>query len=111
MDDFKRSTDQIRDKLRKILAQIAISTYNKYVQFYSTGLNIDLTNQTLYFTGKNMRSSLSVSKSLLLVAVILGCVTSCYRMPNDDEFSVVPLTNNPDFTRKGAQSPIPGASY
>lgn len=34
----------------------------------------------------------------LLTSALL--LTSCYRMPNDDDYSAVPLTNHPDLTRE-----------
>lgn len=39
------------------------------------------------------------------------CV-GCYRMPSDDECSLVPTTNNPDVTReKGGGGFSPGGSF
>lgn len=37
---------------------------------------------------------------LLLVAVGILCV-SCYRMPTDNDYSVIPVTNNRDITGEG----------
>lgn len=35
---------------------------------------------------------------LLLVAAFN--LTACYRMPYNDEYSIIPSTNNPDLTRE-----------
>jgi hypothetical protein len=37
--------------------------------------------------------------------------TSCYHMPGENEFSVVPTTNNPSITREKNDSLIPSVSY
>lgn len=55
-------------------------------------------------------------RDLLCLFVMVGVVTmllsSCYRMPNDDEYSLVPATNNPDVVGdKGGQSWMPGAGF
>jgi hypothetical protein len=47
---------------------------------------------------------------LILVVTALSC-TSCYRMPGEDEFCLVPATNNPSVTHEKAQGPIPQLSY
>lgn len=38
----------------------------------------------------------------LLVALVL---TGCYRMPAEDEYSVIPSINNPDVTRVKSNTP------
>jgi hypothetical protein len=38
-------------------------------------------------------------------------LTSCYRMPTDDDFSVVPTTNNPALTCDKNDSLIPSVGY
>ncbi len=43
---------------------------------------------------------------LLLTLLFSGCCL--YRMPDPDEFSTVPMTNNPMVTRERLQGPIPG---
>lgn len=45
--------------------------------------------------------------TLLLCSLsLLFCATSCYRMPTEEDYSLIPLTNNPDYTReKGKQMP------
>lgn len=47
-----------------------------------------------------------------LCFVLFGCLvlTSCYRMPGDEEFSTVPTINNPTLTRE-KQAPMPGIGY
>ena len=41
----------------------------------------------------------------------LLCLTSCYRMPTSEDYSLIPLTNNPDFTKEKSSSPAPGVGY
>lgn len=47
-----------------------------------------------------------------LVFIVLTSLTGCYRMPETDEYSVIPATNNPDVCG-GSSSPslIPGAGF
>lgn len=40
----------------------------------------------------------------LLTIVASSSLVSCYRMPREDEFSVVPSINNPDVTREKPSS-------
>ncbi len=51
----------------------------------------------------------------LFLATLLFTLTmltiGCYRMPREDEYSLVPITNNPSVTREKAQGPIPQLSY
>ena len=35
----------------------------------------------------------------------------CYRMPTEEDFCVVPATNNPSVTREKPQGPIPQVGY
>ncbi|MBA3815216.1 MAG: hypothetical protein H0X29_01590 [Parachlamydiaceae bacterium] len=49
-------------------------------------------------------------KISLLTLFVATCLTSCYRMPTDDDYSLIPMTNNRDFTREKSQG-IPGVSY
>lgn len=54
----------------------------------------------------------SVIHHILCAGILLGALGSCYHMPADDEFSVIPSTNNPEFTRAVKEkSPMPSASY
>ncbi|MBA3239081.1 MAG: hypothetical protein H0T62_12135 [Parachlamydiaceae bacterium] len=48
--------------------------------------------------------------SLLLITVSTA-LNSCYRMPTDDDYSLVPSTNNPDRTRQRQESLMPKVSY
>jgi hypothetical protein len=41
------------------------------------------------------------------ITIVTGCV---YRMPEQDEFSLIPATNNPNYTREKA-NPTPGIGY
>lgn len=53
-------------------------------------------------------------KFSLLLFVILTSATACYRMPTEDEFSVIPLTNNRDINGIGGtedSNPVPGLNY
>lgn len=49
-------------------------------------------------------------KQLLGLLALFLLMTSCYRMPEDDEFSVVPTTNNRSLTSEKS-SLVPGVSY
>lgn len=45
----------------------------------------------------------------LLAMSICAAISACYRMPSDDDYSLVPMVNHPDYTKGGAQkSAIPG---
>ncbi len=48
---------------------------------------------------------------LLQIALLGACLTSCYRMPNENDFSLVPTTNNPAVTYEKNDSFVPGANY
>lgn len=50
----------------------------------------------------------------LMVATLISLmITSCYPMPKEDEYSLIPVTNNPSITfeKPNATPGIPGASY
>ncbi|CUI16330.1 hypothetical protein PNK_0704 [Candidatus Protochlamydia naegleriophila] len=51
-----------------------------------------------------MKRTLSYWTLLPLLLVL----SSCYRMPGENEFSVVPTTNNPSVTCEKASSMLPG---
>lgn len=51
-----------------------------------------------------------ISLSLLLLTAGTA-VNSCYRMPTEDDYSLVPSTNNPDTTRQRKESLMPKVSY
>ncbi len=44
----------------------------------------------------------------LLMAFLL---TGCYRMPTEDEYSVIPRTNNPDIIREKVNPLAPSVNY
>lgn len=50
-------------------------------------------------------------RSFLGAALLLFVLESCYRMPTDDDFSVVPTTNNPALTNERSDHFVPGMSY
>lgn len=52
-----------------------------------------------------------MKKNLLATLSALLLLSSCYRMPTDDDECVVPMTNNPAVTRERTQNPIPGLKY
>lgn len=39
---------------------------------------------------------------LFLSFLAIACLTGCYRMPSENEYSLVPMTNNPDVTRESS---------
>jgi len=45
------------------------------------------------------------------LAFALTALTGCYRMPTDDDCSLVPVTNNPDITRDRGNGMAPSMSY
>lgn len=51
-------------------------------------------------------------KKYLLLSIIILSLTSCYRMPTDDDYCLVPNLNNPDITReKSSNSLAPGLGF
>lgn len=44
----------------------------------------------------------------LIGAFAMLLLSSCYRMPTDDDYSVVPTTNNPSVTHEKPVSLVPG---
>ncbi len=48
---------------------------------------------------------------LMLAAWSGTCLASCYRMPTENDFSVVPTTNNPAVTYEKNDSLIPSVGY
>ena len=44
---------------------------------------------------------------LFLICLLMN-ITSCYRMPNENDFSVVPTTNNPAVTCEKSDALLPG---
>jgi hypothetical protein len=50
----------------------------------------------------------------LLIFALLATTAACYRMPDENDYSLIPTTNNPDFTKnsgKGKGSSMPGIGY
>ncbi len=45
---------------------------------------------------------------LATLLLILSCLTACYRVPTDDDYSLLPLTNSPDLRGGNNGSAIPG---
>ena len=46
--------------------------------------------------------------NLVWALIVMGCLlTSCYRMPAEDEYSLIPTTNNPVVTREKPCNPFP----
>jgi hypothetical protein len=58
-----------------------------------------------------MNSIKSSFIGLLLIVCALSGLTSCYRMPTENDFSVVPTTNNPAVTCEKNDSMLPGLGY
>lgn len=48
---------------------------------------------------------------LLLLATAFSSLTGCYHMPTDEDYSLVPSTNNPQATRQRQDSLTPKVSY
>lgn len=50
-------------------------------------------------------------KFKIIIACILLCsLNSCYRMPTEDDYSLLPNVNNPDITREKAKNPFAPAA-
>lgn len=47
---------------------------------------------------------------ITLFTLICASLWGCYRMPTEDDYSMIPLTNNRDFTREKQQA-LPGVGY
>lgn len=61
-----------------------------------------------------MKQTSSLLKSSLLLITLLATATACYRMPGEDDYSVIPMTNNPDINGVGGAedaNPVPGLQY
>lgn len=46
---------------------------------------------------------------LLIISAIT--LSACYRMPTEDDYSLVPTVNNPSITREKAGSAMPNMKY
>ena len=52
---------------------------------------------------------MNIKLRLILLSLTSALIlTSCYRMPNEDDFSLVPTTNNPAVTNEKPGSFLPG---
>ncbi len=51
-----------------------------------------------------------IRKSFLAL-LLAFTITGCYRMPTDEDYCLVPNTNNPDITREKPSSSLPNMSY
>lgn len=53
-----------------------------------------------------------MNKILFLTLLTFSCVfTSCYRMPGENDYSVVPTTNNPAVTFEKNDNLMPAAKF
>ena len=43
----------------------------------------------------------------IVLLIVISMCSACYRMPEEGEVSVVPHTNNPQFTSKGSPQSSP----
>jgi|GEM_PF-1086985 len=51
-------------------------------------------------------------KKHALMLIVLCSLSSCYRMPTDNDYSLVPNVNNPDVTRgKPGSLTAPGMAF
>ena len=48
---------------------------------------------------------------IFLVITLSASCCGCYKMPTDDDYSVVPTINNRDVTREKSQGPAPQVGY
>lgn len=44
------------------------------------------------------------------LCLLLGTLAGCYRMPGPDEYSLIPATNNRDYTRETGSN-LPSIGY
>jgi hypothetical protein len=51
-----------------------------------------------------------VCATILPLFVLAAVLNSCYPMPTDDDYSLLPSTNNPEMTRQRAESAMPQMS-
>lgn len=57
------------------------------------------------------RMNKNILAFLTALACSSACLTGCYRMPTEDDFSVVPTTNNPAVTCEKNDNFLPGLGY
>lgn len=54
---------------------------------------------------------MSLIKFSFFALILMNCLTSCYRMPAENEFSEVPTTNNPAVTCEKPSGLLPSLGY
>jgi hypothetical protein len=47
------------------------------------------------------QKNISLKITLLAASLMVLACTSCYRMPRENDYSVIPMTNNRDLTGEG----------
>lgn len=47
----------------------------------------------------------------LMICMLFSFFTGCYRMPTDDDYSLIPMTNNPSVTRERGNQLIPNGDF
>lgn len=51
-------------------------------------------------------------KTALFALLLLITLVGCYPMPTENDYSMIPMTNSPDFTRhKGGAGAAPKINY
>lgn len=50
-------------------------------------------------------------KYVILMFAAISLMASCYRMPTDEDYCVVPVTNNPELIRAKPVSAAPSINY
>lgn len=50
-------------------------------------------------------------RPLLMALFISIIVSACYPMPNDDDISVIPMSNNPDFNKESDNPTLSPVKY
>ena len=65
----------------------------------STQVVIEGKSRGRYTLCKKLEHYRMLSRILLMCALVVGCC-GCYKMPTEDDYSVVPTINNKDVTRE-----------
>lgn len=75
-------------------------------------LKIIKTVKVLSNMKKNLHSFFykPLSVCMVITTLLVLCV-GCYRMPSDDDYSLVPTTNNPDITGDRGSGLAPGGNF
>lgn len=53
----------------------------------------------------------SIISRFFYLAALLMPLAGCYRFPTDQDYSVIPTTNNPEITGDKRMPPLPGVKY